>query len=219
MNLNVINETLIEYNFSNKISLELSEKILTIVHYLIENLDYQKLGLIEITPCFTSIAISFKSSSPLFDEPDYLTEEIIRAAELPEKTSYKTHTIEIVYNGLDLDQVCLSLKLTKKEFIHLHLKSTYTIAMLGFKGNFPYLLGLDKKLILPRRASPRNLVKKGSVAIGSDQCGIYAEDSPGGWHIIANTDFDDFDGLKAGDKIVFKPCVKSRLNLNKSVES
>ncbi len=211
MNLNVINETLIEYNFSKKISLELSEEILKIVHYLIESLDYQKLGLIEITPCFTSIAISFKSSSPLFDEPDYLRDEIIRAAELPEKTGYKTHTIEIVYNGLDLDEVCQVLQLTKKKFIHLHQNSTYTIAMLGFKGNFPYLLGLDKKLILPRRASPRNLVKKGSVAIGSDQCGIYVEDSPGGWHIIGNTDFDDFEVLKAGDKIVFKTRVKPML--------
>ncbi len=209
MNLNVINETLIEYNFSKKSSLELSEKILNIIHYLMENLDYEKLGLIKITPCFTSIAISFKSSSPLFDVPDYLTEEIVRAAELPQKTSYKTHTIEIVYNGLDLDEVCQALQLTKKEFIHFHQKNTYTIAMLGFKGNFPYLLGLDKKLILPRRASPRNLVKKGSVAIGSDQCGIYVEDSPGGWHIIANTDFDDFEDLKAGDKIVFKVKGKS----------
>ena len=63
---------------------------------------------------------------------------------------------------------------------------------------------LNQKLILPRRASPRNLVKKGSVAIGSEQCGIYAENSPGGWHIVANTAFDDFAELKAGDKIIFE---------------
>ncbi|MCK5664957.1 MAG: carboxyltransferase domain-containing protein, partial [Thiotrichaceae bacterium] len=89
-----------------------------------------------------------------------------------------------------------------------HNKNIYTIAMLGFTGDFPYLLGLDQKLMLPRRASPRNLVNKGSVAIASIQCGIYAQDSPGGWHIIANTDFDDFALLKAGDKIIFKEKVK-----------
>lgn len=208
MNLNVINETLLEYNFSNRISLEISEEILKIYHYLIENLDYEKLSLIEITPTFNSIAVSFKSSSPLFNEPDYLRDDIVRAGKLEKKPAYKIHSIEIVYDGLDLDEVCQSLQLTKKEFIHLYQKNTYTIAMLGFKGNFPYLLGLDKSLILPRRASPRNLVKKGSVAIGSEQCGIYAEDSPGGWHIIANTDFDDFAELKAGDKIIFKQKVK-----------
>ncbi len=204
MHLNVINETLIEYNFSEIISLEVSEDILKIYHYLIECLDFEELGLIKITPCFTSIAISFKSVSPLFDEPDYLRDKIIHARKLPKKNNYKTYAIEVVYNGLDIDEICQSVQLTKKKLIHLHQKNTYTVAMLGFKGNFPYLLGLDRRLILPRRESPRNLVKKGSVAIGSDQCGIYAEDSPGGWHIIANTDFDDFEGLKAGDKIVFK---------------
>ncbi|MBE9527226.1 MAG: carboxyltransferase domain-containing protein, partial [Proteobacteria bacterium] len=180
MNLNIINETLIEYKFSNNISLEISKEVLKIYHYLIENLDYQKLGLIKITPSFNAIAISFKSVSPLFTDPDYLRSEILLARKLPAEINNKIHSIEIIYNGLDLDDVCQSLLLSKQEFINLHQNKTYTIAMLGFKGNFPYLLGLDKNLILPRRASPRNLVKKGSVAIGSEQCGIYAEDSPGG---------------------------------------
>ena len=210
MNLNVINETLIEYKFSNKISLETSEEILKICSYLIENLDFQKLSLIEITPTFTSIAISFNSHSPLFNEPDYLRSEILLAREFPGKINDKIHTIEVVYNGDDLDDVCQSLLLTKQEFIQLYQNKTYSIAMLGFTGNFPYLLGLDKKLTLPRRASPRNLVKKGSVAIGSNQCGIYAEDSPGGWHIIANTDFDNFAELAAGDKIIFKQKINKK---------
>lgn len=204
MKLNLVNETLIEYKFSSSISVEITEEVLKIYQYLTDNLDYQKLGLTEITPSFNSIAISFNSVSPLFEEPDYLLDEIKLARELPGKANYKTHIIEIVYNGLDLEDACQSLGLTKKEFIQLHQNATYTIAMLGFKGNFPYLLGLNKKLILPRRASPRNLVNKGAVAIGSEQCGIYAENSPGGWHIIANTAFDDFAQLNAGDKIIFK---------------
>jgi KipI family sensor histidine kinase inhibitor len=204
MNLKLINETLIEYQFANAISLDLSEKILKIYAYLIESLDFKKLGLIKITPCFNSIAIAFNCASPLFDQPDYLRDELLRASRSLEQSDYKTHTIELIYDGLDLDEVCQSLKLSKSEFIQRHQKNTYTIAMLGFKGNFPYLLGLDKSLVLPRRASPRNRVSKGSVAIASEQCGIYVEDSPGGWHIIANTKFDDFDRLEAGDKIVFK---------------
>jgi len=204
MKLSLINETLIEYQFSNNISLELSNEILSIYQYFIKNLDYEKLGLIEIRPGFTTISIAFKSCSPLFDDPDYLRNELLQARALPVKMNSKTHTIDIIYNGMDIESVCQSAQLTRQELIEAHQKCIYTIAMLGFKGNFPYLLGLDQSLILPRRASPRNLVKKGSVAIGSNQCGIYAEDSPGGWHIIANTDFDDFDALKAGDKIIFK---------------
>ena len=204
MNLKIINETLIEYRFSNKISLEISEDVLKVYYYLSENLDYQKIALIEITPTFNTIAISFKSDSPLFNDPDYLRDTILLARNSENISNYKTHTIEIVYNGLDIDEVCLSLDLPKKEFIAVHQKNIYTIAMLGFKGNFPYLLGLDKKLTLPRRASPRNLVKKGSVAIGSDQCGIYPDDTPGGWHIIGYSNFNDFKSLNAGDKIIFK---------------
>lgn len=204
MDLNIINETLIEYSFSNKISLEISEDILNIYNYLSENLDYQKMGLIEITPTFNTIAVSYKSFSPLFNDPDYLRDTILLARESENISSYKTHTVEIIYDGLDLDEVCQSLDLTKTEFISVHQKNIYTVAMLGFKGNFPYLLGLDKKLALPRRSTPRNLVAKGSVAIGSDQCGIYTHDSPGGWHIIGNTNFNDFESLNAGDKIVFK---------------
>ena len=211
MKLTQINETLIEYQFANKISLAISEEIFKSYYYLLKNCDYQKLGLLDITPCFNSIAISYKSSSPLFNDPDYLRDDIIRGRDFPHKINNKTHIIEISYNGLDLDEVCLLLKLTKKEFIHVHQKNTYTIAMLGFKGNFPYLLGLDKRLILPRRASPRNRVKKGSVAIGSEQCGIYVEDSPGGWHIIGHTEQSDFSSLKAGDKVVFKPFSQEKL--------
>lgn len=209
MNLKIINETLIEYSFSSKISLEISKDILNIYYYLRENLDYQTMGLIEITPTFNTIAVSYKSFSPLFNDPDYLRDTILLARESDNIRSYKTHTVEITYNGLDLDEVCQSSGLTKKEFISVHQKNIYTIAMLGFKGNFPYLLGLDKKLSLPRRSNPRNRVAKGSVAIGSDQCGIYTDDSPGGWHIIGNTNFNDFGSLNAGDKIIFKspsPC-------------
>ncbi|WP_198266460.1 5-oxoprolinase subunit B family protein [sulfur-oxidizing endosymbiont of Gigantopelta aegis] len=207
MHLTIINETVIEYKFSNTISLDLSETILKIYRYLMEHLDFQTLGLLKITPCFNSIAIAFTSSSPLFDAPDFLRETLLQAHESTEKNIYKTHTIKLIYDGLDLDYVCQTLKLSQKEFIQRHQKNTYTIAMLGFKGNFPYLLGLDKGLVLPRRASPRNRVSKGSVAIGGDQCGIYVEDSPGGWHIIANTHFTDFACLEAGDKIVFKAII------------
>jgi KipI family sensor histidine kinase inhibitor len=200
----IVNETLIEYQFSTQISLAVSEKILAIYRYLQDNLAYEALGLINITPTFTTLAISFKTSSPLFKQADYLTAKIQQAHQLPQLNNVTCHRIEVTYNGLDIASLCQRLKLTKKELIQYHSRHTYIIAMLGFKGHFPYLLGLDKKLILPRRASPRTLVKKGSVAIAANQCGIYVEDSPGGWHIIANTNFDNFDCLKAGDKLIFK---------------
>ena len=203
MKLKIINETLIEYNFSNKISISTSEEILKIAYYLSTHLDHQALGLIKITPSFTSIAIEFKTTSPLFDKPDHLHSEIIKGENSTEKRSYHTHYIETIYNGEDINDLCYTLALTKEQLIQLHQNITYSVAMLGFKGDFPYLLGLDKHLILPRRSSPRNCVKKGSIAIGSQQCGIYTQDSPGGWHIIAHTEFNNFKQIQAGDKVIF----------------
>jgi KipI family sensor histidine kinase inhibitor len=204
MNLIVINETLLEYNFSTQLSLAVSEEILTIYHYLLCTLNQKQLGITQITPTFTTIAIAFNSSSSLFINPHYLDQAIQQAKKQAKKREYQTHIIDIKYNGMDIDTVCNTLNLTKQALIELHLKPIYTIAMLGFKGDFPYLLGLDKHLILPRRANPRHLVTKGSVAIAANQCGIYSQNSPGGWHIIATTTWTHFDQFKAGDKIVFR---------------
>jgi len=141
MKLTIINETLIEYRFSHKISLKISEEVLTIYDYLNDNLDSHKIAVTEITPTFNTIAIAFESCSPLFNDPDYLRAFILQAREVKNIPSRTTHTIETNYNGLDLDEACQLLHLSKKEFISIHQKNTYTIAMLGFKGNFPYLLG------------------------------------------------------------------------------
>jgi KipI family sensor histidine kinase inhibitor len=59
--------------------------------------------------------------------------------------------------------------------------------MLGFAPGFPYLLGLDPALQVPRRANPRTRVPAGSVAIGGAQTGIYPRELPGGWHLIGRT--------------------------------
>ncbi len=204
MQLNIINETLIEYQFSTTISLEISQEILKIYQYCLHHLDYSKLGLLDIIPTFNTLAIAFDTSSPLFANPDYLQDTLLHARSYPHSLPVTCHHIELVYNGVDIDSVCQSLQLSKESFIQLHQQQTYTIAMLGFTGYFPYLLGLDKRLTLARKSSPRKRVKKGAVAIAANQCGIYPEDSPGGWHIIATTLFTDFNRLKAGDQIMFR---------------
>jgi KipI family sensor histidine kinase inhibitor len=73
--------------------------------------------------------------------------------------------------------------------------------MLGFAPGFPYLLGLDPALQLPRRAEPRLRVPRGSVAIGGAQTGIYPRELPGGWHLVGRTPLSLFDA--AGDP----PCL------------
>ena len=74
-----------------------------------------------------------------------------------------------------------------------HGAPLYRVAMLGFAPGFPYLLGLDPGLALPRRDQPRQRVEAGSVAIGGSQTGIYPQASPGGWQLIGRTPLRLFD--------------------------
>jgi KipI family sensor histidine kinase inhibitor len=92
--------------------------------------------------------------------------------------------------------------------------------MMGFSPGFPYLDGLDPKLHLDRRPSPRNHIAPGSVAIGGSHAGIYSVASPGGWHLLGNTKWPLFDleaaklanpnpttvfALSVGDRVHFQP--------------
>lgn len=198
-----ISATCIEYSFGSKIDKKINDMVLNVYRFLPQYIDLQKAGIIDIVPSYTSLAIHFNTSCELLMDP-YIYDDLIEKA-LEEKHTKKPeeHTIYVDYSGEDIDEVCEKLKLSKKTLIDLHT-SSYSIAMIGFREYFPYLLGLDNRLYLPRREVPRTKVKKGSVAIAAGQTGIYPEDSPGGWHIIGYTDFDDFQTLKPSDTIIFK---------------
>lgn len=95
--------------------------------------------------------------------------------------------------GLDLANMAAHAHMTADEIIARHSAGEYTVAMLGFAPGFPYLLGLDAALHMPRRASPRTRVPPGSVAIGGVQTGIYPCELPGGWQLIGRTPLVLFD--------------------------
>ena len=112
--------------------------------------------------------------------------------------------------GVDLEVISKEKGLTKEQIITLHSASVYTVYFIGFLPGFLYLGGLNEKLHIPRKSTPRLQIKKGSVAIGGNQTGVYPNESPGGWNIIGNTPISFFDVskdkpcfAKAGDGIVF----------------
>lgn len=126
----------------------------------------------------------------------------------------RTVEIPVCYDGKygpDLDAVAKHARLSRDEVIAHHTETEYTVAMLGFAPGFPYLLGLDPALHVPRRADPRTRVPAGSVAIGGAQTGIYPKDLPGGWHLIGRTPLALFDPardppclLAPGDRVRFR---------------
>ena len=95
--------------------------------------------------------------------------------------------------GPDLEDVARTCGLTPDEVCRRHLAAEYVVCFIGFLPGFPYLGMLDAQLRVPRRATPRQRVPAGSVAIAGEYSGIYPWESPGGWHIIGNTELTMFD--------------------------
>jgi KipI family sensor histidine kinase inhibitor len=125
------------------------------------------------------------------------------------------HEIVVDYGGLagpDLPALARRAGMSEAAYIERHAAAEYTVAFLGFQPGFPYLRGLPAELQAARRATPRQRVAPGSVAIGGVYTGIYPAGGPGGWHIIGRTSAVLFDPLRdapallmPGDRVRFVP--------------
>ncbi len=196
-------ETGLEFRFGDKMDIRLSNTIISLFHSLQQKLDKQEWKITDILPTYTTLAIHFTPDSPLFIDPHALDTMIFEALNAPLEHQSQKHIITVSYTGEDIPYLCQELLLSQEELIELHTQNIYPISMLGFRPYFPYLLGLDPRLHISRRHSPRLKVPKGAVAIGGEQTGIYSQASPGGWHIIGYTDFDAYETLQPGDTIQF----------------
>ncbi|MEO7328167.1 MAG: carboxyltransferase domain-containing protein, partial [Minicystis sp.] len=97
----------------------------------------------------------------------------------------REHIVNAVYDGPDLEAAAAALGLAPSALIALHSGAIYTAELLGFLPGFAYLGGLDPRLVLARRPSPRPVVAAGSIGIAAGFSGIYPMSSPGGWNLIA----------------------------------
>jgi inhibitor of KinA len=112
----------------------------------------------------------------------------------------------------DLEALAAEKGLTVEALVALHTAPDYRCYLLGFRPGFPFLGGLEPRLIAPRLPSPRLRVPAGSVGIGGRQTGIYPVESPGGWRLIGRTPVRLFDParaapflVRAGDTVRFTP--------------
>jgi len=120
--------------------------------------------------------------------------------------------IPVFYGGTrgeDLGDCASHGGVSIEEFVRIHGESEYRVACLGAMPGFPYLTGMDSRLIIARRSTPRLSLAGGSVTIGGSHAGITPCTAPSGWHVIGYTDTQLFDSnaavalLKPGDRIRF----------------
>lgn len=101
--------------------------------------------------------------------------------------------IDVIYDGPDLDALADAAGLDVEDVVELHAAGTYHVAFCGFSPGFGYLRGLDRRLHLPRRDTPRTSVPAGSVGLAAGYTCVYPSPSPGGWHLIGHATAELWD--------------------------
>ncbi len=179
--------------------------------------------LVDVTPAYASLALHLdiahienagRNSDAAIEVARTWIENCLASFEDDTDTiDPRTVEIPVVYGnayGPDLATLAGHTGLSIEEVVARHTAVDYTVAMIGFAPGFPYLLGLDPSLAMPRHATPRIDVTAGSVGIGGGQTGIYPNQGPGGWQVIGRTPLQLFDAtrdqpslLQVGDCVRF----------------
>lgn len=171
-------------------------------------------GVLDVVPAYASLAVHF---DPARVEPETLASRLrgaCRSATEPEEPR-PVVSVPVCYEAAfapDMDEIRAHTGFGVEEIVARHTAAVYRVFFLGFTPGFPYLGGLDPRLAIPRRDTPRTRIEPGSVAIGGAQTGVYPTASPGGWRIIGRTPLRLFDPERAspcllspGDRLRFVP--------------
>jgi len=96
-------------------------------------------------------------------------------------------TIDVVYDGPDIDELAVAAQVSVDDVLRLHVTGEFHVAFCGFSPGFGYLSGLDRRLHVPRRSTPRTTVPAGAVGVAAGYTCVYPSASPGGWYLIGHT--------------------------------
>ena len=142
-------------------------------------------GQIDVIAAATTVLITAESPESVRAVAEYVRSLDLEA---PADTESALVTIEVVYDGEDLDEVAELTGLGREAVVGAHTGQLWTAAFAGFAPGFAYLTGEDRSLEVPRRRSPRTAVPAGAVALGGAYSAVYPRQSPGGWQLIGRTD-------------------------------
>ncbi|WP_066900543.1 5-oxoprolinase subunit B family protein [Mycolicibacterium houstonense] len=155
----------------------------------------QLLGVVDIVPASRTILI--KLADPRYQAPtrQRLSKLRLQPGSAPVRPAggRADVTIDVVYDGADLQEVATLTGMTPTQVIAAHTGSPWQVGFMGFAPGFAYLIGGDERLQVPRRAEPRTSVPAGAVALAGEFSGVYPRQSPGGWQLIGHTDAVLFD--------------------------
>ena len=178
-------------------------------------------GVTDIVPGLASVTLHYEPAGIACAAGELPHQALARTVEariaglhVPDELPTRIVTIPVCYDPTvapDLDDVARHAGLSTSEVVALHSAGDYIVHMIGFLPGFPYLAGLDPRLTMHRRATPRLKVPAGSVAVGGSHTCIYPLESPGGWQIIGRSSVRLFSPtrepatmLQLGDHVRFR---------------
>ncbi len=206
--------------FGQKVDRETNLRARALAQYLD---DHPLPGVLDVVPAFTSVAIHYRPEALVepagnglpYDRLAARVEQVLQAGVERKVPAQRRVEIPVCYGGEfgpDLEEIARARKVTPDELITIHSQSPHVVYMLGFAPGFPYIAGLDERLAMPRRATPRLKIPLGTIAIAGGQSVVYTLETPGGWNLIGRTPLRVFTPetdppclLRAGDAVHFVP--------------
>ncbi|QZN87320.1 urea amidolyase family protein [Cellulomonas sp. C5510] len=175
-------------------------------------------GVVDVVPAARTVLVRFGSSSAADAAVDAVAEAARAASRATGgpgpagRQPAEEVELPVRYDGPDLAEVARLTGLAPEEVVRRHAASTYTVAFGGFMPGFAYLTGLDPALHVPRRATPRERVPAGAVAVAGEYAAVYPAATPGGWRLLGTCDVPLFDVdrdppalLRPGTRVRFVP--------------
>lgn len=146
------------------------------------------LQLCDVVPGGRTVLVTVAPGRSLDVLSARLIEVADHAADIRPGNDTDETTIEVTYDGPDLQDVAQLTGLSTDEVISAHTATPWRVGFGGFAPGFAYLVGGDPRLTVARRAESRTIVPAGSVGLAGEFSGIYPRSSPGGWQLIGHTD-------------------------------
>lgn len=169
-------------------------------------------GVQSLIPAYNSVTVVFNANEIeaaslkvfLENTPYEVMDEAIEKNVVKIPVCYETPY------ALDMGFVSQKLNISPEEIIKYHTAEPYLVYMLGFAPGFMYLGGLNQKLHIARKETPRVQIPAGAVGLADQQTGVYPMVTPGGWQIIGQTPITLFSKdkpavVEMGDYVQFVP--------------
>jgi KipI family sensor histidine kinase inhibitor len=164
-------------------------------------------GVVEIVPAESTVVV--RCTRQRHSDVGHLLDMVVPASRT--EGSDRPVTIDVVYDGPDIAELAYAAQVSIDDVVRLHATGTYEVAFCGFSPGFGYLRGIDGRLHVPRRDTPRISVPAGSIGVAAGYTCVYPSSSPGGWYLIGHTTAPMWDAernppalLRPGQSVRFR---------------